>query len=187
MKKCISILILLTIMFNFPVRGTKAENLYDDLKYIEKLLYVTVIIQGEKLPEVGIKAGILDENDIKVIDGYYNSGHLTDYLKLRIKNDLGNVTIMNKDQIGEWIRLETLTNEEKMKVGTLSVRIWIVGDSYPVAYHIKAEFGNVLTNIWWTEYLGYCSCTDLKTVARNTISEIVEKIALIYFKVRDEI
>jgi hypothetical protein len=108
---------------------------------------------------------------------------LTDYLRLRFKNSFSGMTFKQAENIFKlW-----LDKEKAKKNGSIIVKIWTVGDDYPIAYHIEIGAGN-LTNSWEykTAMLGYGSKNNVPNSIRESISKLIDELAVAFFKARGE-
>ena len=77
-------------------------------------------------------------------------------------------------------------NEED--TGVIQFIVRTVGDDYPVAYYLKCEFG-ILGHgtIWESDALGYASRDKMLGIVKKTIDEMIEELAIIFYKVRGEL
>lgn len=109
---------------------------------------------------------------------------LTDYIKLRFKNNFGKIEYK---EVPSWKTLEK-TEEERSKIGSLACRVWIVGDDYPIAYHIKCQAGTFKDfDIWKDEALGFGSKSNVPEDVKKYLGEMIEKCAITFFKARGEL
>lgn len=110
--------------------------------------------------------------------------HLNEYLRLRFKNNFSGMQFKEPDTLFRIL----LNKEEAVKYGSINVRIWTVGDDFPVAFYIELKAGN-LTDV--DEYkramLGYGSRKNVPETVRNAITELVEDAAVDFFKTRGEL
>lgn len=150
------------------------QTLYGDLKYIDKLYWINADLWGE-------------DKDIEKISQETNltSEYLTDYLKLRIKNNMANIPIMNNEEGSDWL-INTHNKTEKETAGRFYVKVLLVGDSYPIVFYILKQFGNANEVIWEAESLGYTNISDLEEEIKDIIDNFVEKASVMYFKMKDE-
>lgn len=111
-----------------------------------------------------------------------DAGKLTDYLRLRVKNNFSDIGFDN---------YELDLNE----VGFIRVRVWVVGKSYPIAFFTDAEFISYdiingiteLKKIARTEQLGYGSKDNVPDKIKNLIGDMVEELAILFYEVRGEL
>ncbi len=149
--------------------------------------------------------------DIKVIDkqstgvgfegsfgGDLDRNELTDYLKLKIKNNFANIYIEEPD-------IDKYTKEQ---IGIIRLRVWIHSDKYPAAIHLgwkfynrastkgvffDTEFASSFYNVipyplWFGEMLGIArNSNDLSKSIKHFIDETIEELAILFFKVRGEL
>ena len=175
MSRCMTLLLLVGLLGLFSSCAAKKlspETLalqakYGELLKIKRFGLIAVNVNGD--------AGKLG----------LNNNDLTDYAKLRFKNNFSRVSYeeVSKEE------LQTLSGDDAKakKVGVISCRVWVVGNNYPVAYHVRCDEGNYKNlSIWSDEILGYGSKPNLPETVKRSISEMMEKLAIIYFKVRGE-
>ncbi|MDD3031852.1 MAG: hypothetical protein PHQ99_00215 [Atribacterota bacterium] len=169
------VIVISILMVAFLLAGINAaaqrnitDILYGDLAQIETFGYIYVKVQGERAPRIGL-----------------SSEELTDYAKLRYKNNFSGI------EYQEITAEETsiFQEEEKAKrAGSIWFRVWIAGENSPIAYLIECKAGNYEKYEMWTdEVLGICDEKDIKQIARNHINRMIEDFAIIFFKVRGEI
>lgn len=145
------------------------DILYGDFKDIETFGYIYVKVQGERSAIIGL-----------------NSTELTDYAKLRYKNNFSGIEYKE-------ITVEESTSifqeeERAKKVGSIWFRIWTAGESSPIAYYIECKAGNYKNyEIWSDEILGICDEKSINQIARTEINRMIENLAILFFKVRGEI
>ncbi|MBW2064316.1 MAG: hypothetical protein JRJ03_05220 [Deltaproteobacteria bacterium] len=75
-------------------------------------------------------------------------------------------------------------SEELYGLGYVYVEIFVVGEKYPVAYHIRYRFGNCLYMdeskkwaFWEREALGFTSRKDLKGDVMGWLAKLTKKMA----------
>lgn len=173
MIRKISFLILMLVIIFSGICFTYAQKTIDDILYgdfteIETFGYIYVKVQGDRSSMVGL-----------------NSEGLTDYAKLKFKNNFSNIEY--KEVTAEE---SSIFQEEQRakKVGSIWFRIWIVGEGPEIAYFIECKAGNYDNyEIWNDEVLGICDEDKINQIARNEINRLIEDLAIIFFKVRGEI
>jgi len=78
-----------------------------------------------------------------------------------------------------------LVSTRDKKVGNITFRVWVVGDDFPVAYHIKCDAGNFDNPAIWTdEILGHGSKKTAPGAIREILDEMVRDLAANFFKAR---
>ncbi len=166
------------------------EKLYDMRK--ELLGFFDIYSEEEAYKRRRYRAFL----DIKIFDkqatNVWITGHakkigldekeLTDYLRLKIKNNFANIKI-EKD----WGRPDNKYTAKQ--IGAISLGVWIVGDNYPVAYHLRYKFIKLEagTKIWDTERLGYGSKDSVPDSIKEDIDKTIEDLAIFFFKARGEL
>ena len=112
-----------------------------------------------------------------------NEKELTDFLRLKYKNNISLPILPNK--ILEKNNDGLSITEDK---GEIWVTVWTIGDNYPVAYYIRMSAGNA-TNIhaWEQEYLGYDSKENIPNIVKTQLTNMMEKFAIDFYKARKEL
>ncbi len=189
MKKAIRIItivlfsLILTVTFSYaedwvkvPVDpSVKKESHNEFLKAMYGELSSIKLFADNKVRELGSaeKIGL-------------NEKELTEYLRLRFKNSF--VGVEHKTIVGHPITEVAKMDLPKNKaIGQLIIEVWTVGDDYPIAFHIKLTAGNLDENIYEDSTLGYGSKNNVPHTVRETISDMVDRFAIIFFKVRGEL
>ena len=109
---------------------------------------------------------------------------LTDYLRLRIKNSFIGIK-RNSEFVSEILNKG---REHLSTLGTLYINVWTVGEDYPIAYHIEIRGGYLgASNLYTDSALGFGSKNNVPKTVKRVISGLVDKMAIIFFKVRDEL
>ena len=132
---------------------------------------------------------------------------LTDFLKLKIKNNFAGIKIFTQKQLIELCGIsaeEYLNNKNPFscsseKIGYISLEIWTVGHDYPIAFHVSCKSGSIRHYhfiesglacspiIWEKAFLGYGSKDSVPDDIRNSVESLIEKLAIVFFKVRGEL
>ena len=121
---------------------------------------------------------------------------LTDYVKLKFKNNFGGIQLLTRDQ------LEKIRDKRKYeKLGYIWFGVFIVGGSdFPVAYNVQCRVGNYkyfIENlpaavqrssiIWENQMLGIDTKINVPTRIKECINILMEKLAIDFFKARGEL
>ena len=196
MKRCLNILIIICILL--AASSLKAEDRpslpktqgkydWDDDTKISNQAFLEIKIFYKDTIQVYFKG----EGAKKI--GIYEK-ELTDYLKLRIRNNFADIKIV-KDM------REFYTKYTGKQQGGISLRIWIIGDDNPVAYHLKYTFLNyeyryeesrpkgvrVNHSIWEYEFLGIGSKYKVPDAIKKSIDDVIPKLAILFYGVRGEL
>jgi len=109
---------------------------------------------------------------------------LSDYLRLRFKNSFAGMEFKEPENL-----LEAFQDKEKAKrTGNIHVKVWTVGDDYPIAYHIGISAGNLANpRNYETAFLGYGSKQNVPDSVRESISQLIDDLAVAFFKARGEL
>jgi len=139
---------------------------YSGFKTIERFGLISVSLDGS-----AEKIGLKKED-------------LTDYLRLRFKNSFAGMWFKEPENL--W---ETIQNKEKAaKIGDIHVNVWTVGDDFPIAYHIAINAGNLANGREYENaFLGYGSKRNVPDSVRESISQLIDDLAVAFFKARSEL
>lgn len=139
---------------------------YSEFKTIESFGLINVSVEGSA-GTIGLK-----------------KEDLTDFLRLRFKNSFAGMGF--KEPKNLW---ETFEDKEKgKKIGSIHVKVWTVGDEYPIAYHIAISAGNLAnTRQYESAILGYGSKRNVPDSVRESISKLIDDLAVAFFKARNEL
>ena len=110
---------------------------------------------------------------------------LTDYLRLKIKNNFANMKFEERPR----------KKYKPREIGKIRFRVWVTGDNYPVAYHVKCEFWSAWDSedpdydyrIWENAVLGYGSRDNVPDTIKKILDEMIEELAILFYKVRGEL
>lgn len=101
---------------------------------------------------------------------------ISSYFELRAANDLSFVRKCRDDEFDSYL--------------LLTVEVWTVGDTFPVAYHIEFT-GQILpsyegspSNSVESAWLGYANAANVEGIVREVISSAVEDLAIRVLRVR---
>lgn len=171
MKSAITLIFLSVLLVSASAQAEQnnpyvESYLYSGFKTIKNFSSIDVYLRGTA-EEIG-----LSKED------------LTNYLRLRFKNSFANTSYKKTS-------FEKIMEENKEKQsdrGDISIIVWTVGDDYPIAFHIEISAGNY-SNLgqYETAILGYGSEQKITESVKESISELVDDLAIAYFKARGEI
>ena len=154
------------------------KNTYQEFTEIEYFGSIYVYFEGNDAEKIGL-----------------NSEELTRYAKLKFKNNFAHINfkdeglfiLPNVKHTDEGLFILPKPNSELKKQGKIWFRVWIVGDGYPIAFHIICKAGNRISNCWEDERLGYSLKDNILDTIKKTISEMMEELEIDFFMARDEI
>lgn len=108
---------------------------------------------------------------------------LADLVKLRYKNNFAGLPFKKKG-----IEDFGLDDTTRKQYGFIDVEVWVVGDDYPIAYHIELDAGTwAKPSIYTDAALGYGNKSSVPKTAREIISGMVERLAIKFFAIRGEL
>ncbi len=143
--------------------------LYSSFKTIERFRIIDVSLGGSS-EKIGLK-----EED------------LTDYLRLRFKNSFAGIEFKKLEPF----EILKIIQDEKAKSGKIHVHVWTVGDDYPIAFHIEMQADNMSAGYaeyaYEHEILGYGSKQNVPDSVRESISKLMDNLAVAFFKARGEL
>lgn len=145
------------------------QALYSDLASIEYFGTIGVFVTGDSAEQIG-----LDADD------------LTDYLKLRFKNNFASIPYKDKSESYDALFDD---EEEAAKFGEMMVSVWVIGEDYPIVYHIEIDVGAFTPGggRYENAHLGYGTEESVPDTIRESIGSLVEDAAVTFFKVRGEL
>jgi hypothetical protein len=117
-----------------------------------------------------------------------SSKGLTEYLRLKCKNNLAEIPLKNyppEDMSAPQKK------DERDKIGMIVVAIWTKGDDYPVAYYMEYLVSNLNylsnnLNLYKERHLSYISKEHFSKRIKEEIGAMTEAFAIRYFKARGE-
>jgi hypothetical protein len=122
---------------------------------------------------------VLFEGDAEKIG--LNKNDLTDFLKLKVKNNFAGFQIKTIDR-------SDLEKSISPTIGRIVVSVWVVGTDYPVAFHIEIQAGSLNKfDIYEKAILGYGSKNNVPNTIKKVIGDLIEAFAIKFYKVRSEI
>ncbi len=96
----------------------------------------------------------------------------------------------NEATNADWIRARTLEldcENSWAEVGWLTVTVWVTGDDFPVAYHLTVQAGHPgNTDSWEDAVLGYGSKENVPGQVKKNVDELIEKLAIDFYKARGQ-
>ncbi len=114
-----------------------------------------------------------------------NEKELTNYVKLKFKEHLGSIKLDDTSRSSQ--KFLALVATKERSVGNMTFRVWVVGEDYPLAYHVRCDAGNFENpSIWTEEILGHGSKKTLPDAIRNIINEMIKEFARIFTTVRGQ-
>lgn len=133
-------------------------------RHIKNFGNIGVLLNGEDAEKIGL-----------------TDKELTDYARLKFKNNFANIKYEDKSLY----EIQTMT--EALEIGRLWFSVLVVGDDYPIAYHIQCVAGSYGSGpIWSGGKIGYGSKKTVPDTIKEAISKLTEELAIDFFKVSDE-
>ena len=166
-------LILLLLLIHCPVLAEEKTGeqfsdllqiMYRHVKWVEKFGTIRFHVKNEKDNAIGL-----------------SSEKLTDFLKLRYKNNFANFPY---ETIG---LLDMISEEQRKKLGSLWCGVWTVGEDYPVAFHLECKLGTYSDDIFKDAVLGVGSKKNVPDTIRKEADRMVSDFAVDFFKYRGEL
>lgn len=103
-----------------------------------------------------------------------NLQELIDFAKLRLKNNISNISILKHASYSDSTTWVILT-------------VWTVGDDYPVAYHIQISCGPIRGGSTFDHaFLGYDSKEGIKKAIKESFDQLITPFAIAFYKGRGE-
>lgn len=125
-----------------------------------------------------------------------SKNELTDYVKLKFRNNFRGIQILTDEQV---VKMPVKGRGEKL--GYIWFDVFTIGDTdYPVAFHVQCRAGNLKHSIdnimapiqqnsiiWESASLGFCWKINVSENIKKAINMLIENLAIIFFKARDEL
>lgn len=169
-------IIFTSLLLSFPILAQEKEYPRSESseKNIEEILYSDVFKEIQYFNLIGVK---FEGDDAEKIG--LKENELTDYVKLLFKNNFAGIKQKEKS---------ILDLEEHKQIGFLLFTVWVVGDVYPIAYHVDSLMGNMLYGFnkgaVSKAVLGCGSRSNVPDAIKNSIKNLVEGLAITFFKAR---
>ncbi len=172
-------IIFTSLLLSFPILAQEKKHPRSESseKNIEEILYGDVFKEIQYFKLLGVK---FEGDDAEKIG--LKENELTDYVKLLFKNNFAGI---KQDVFKEKSSLDL---EEHKQIGFLLFTVWVVGDVYPIAYHVDSLMGNMLYGFnkgaVSKAVLGCGSRSNVPDAIKNSIKNLVEGLAITFFKAR---
>lgn len=142
---------------------TFEEAAYKGFKTVKSFGFVSVSIMGDAR-KIGLKE---DE--------------LSNYLRLKFKNNFADIPYKKASYNDKIFN----NKEQRNSIGSIHIKVWTIGDDYPIAYHLSIRAGNYTDfGIYTNAILGYGSKENVPETVKKLITELVEELAISFFKAR---
>jgi hypothetical protein len=90
-----------------------------------------------------------------------------------------------EDVSGDSKRFLSLVLSRDKTVGNITFRIWVLGDEFPLVYHVKCDAGSFDNpTVWTEETLGHTSKASLQETVHGIMDEMLKTLALAFMKVK---
>ncbi len=143
----------------------EAKLLYKGFRDIKAFAMISVSLVGD-----GEKIG-LSERD------------LTEYAKTRFRKYFDRTKFEDASKDSKAF-VNLLASGEK-KVGNISFRVWVIGDTFPIVYHVKIDAGSFSNPAIYTEeILGHGSQKTTPDAIKAIIDEMMKDAAQVYNQVK---
>lgn len=84
-------------------------------------------------------------------------------------------------------RLAAAIAKRDNSIGIITFRIWVIGEDYPLAYHIRCDAGTFENpSIWTEEVLGHGSKRTAPNAIKTILNELMKELAENFLKARGE-
>lgn len=177
MNSKIILSLLITLLFSTPafaqdsgpagLTDREIQLLYGEFKKVRTFGLIAVSLVGDA-ERIG-----LDSRSIKK------------YIQEQFKKDFCKVTY--QDLTDDPRRFAKLLAAQDPKIGTISFRIWVVGGSSVLAYHVRCDAGSFRNlSIWSEEVLGHGTQATAAQTINEIIAEMMHQLAINFFKARGQ-
>jgi hypothetical protein len=144
-------------------RGT--QFLYREFRDVKSFGIIAVALVGQA-EELGLR-----------------SDEITARARARFREYFPNIPL--EDVSGDSKRFLDLVFSRDKTVGSITFRIWVLGEELPVVYHVKCDAGTFDNPAIWTdETLGHTSRASLRETVDGMVDEMLKTLAVAFLKVR---
>ena len=157
--------VLLAIFFVSFLSLAEDKNPYIDFEQIKYFCYIETYVRGGSAQSLGI-----DRDD------------LSKFVLSQFKKCFGKMKFPYQKRK---IPINALDSWKK-EWGRLYVVIWPMGDESPIIYYITAKAGNGLAYFWEKEIFEKAQKEEILIDIKKNIDQIIEELAIDFFKVRGE-
>jgi hypothetical protein len=141
--------------------------LFGELKEVRVFGIIAVSLVGDA-DKIG-----LDEDD------------LTNQAKTCFKKYFGEKKLEDISKDSE--KFLKLVSSRDKTIGNITFRVWVIGDGYPVAYHVRCEAGNFSNpSIWTDEVLGHGSRETTPRAIRDILDEMMKVLSAAFLKIHGQ-
>jgi hypothetical protein len=79
-----------------------------------------------------------------------------------------------------------IANRDKT-VGIITFRVWVIGEDYPLAYHVRCDAGSFENpSVWTEEVLGHGSKKNAPETIMQILDELMQQLAKNFLQARGE-
>lgn len=143
----------------------EARLLYKEFQEIRSFGIIAVSLVGD-----AVRIG-LDEK------------RLTKYTKEKFKNYF--IGVPFEDISKDSKKFFDLLSSREANIGNITFRVWVIGDDYPIVYHIRCDAGNFNNpSIWNEEILGHASKKTVPDSIEKFIDEMLQAFSKTYFRIK---
>ncbi len=136
------------------LHGGKAY--FSGLESLEKFVAVSVSVEGSA-DNIGLDRNLL-----------------TDYARLRFRNSFGDMKLEKTIKI---------IDEQRSKTGIVYIKIKTAGEDYPIAYYVSCNAISFNSEfLLELSYLGFASKNNVPNKLREAISNLMDSLAIRFFK-----
>ena len=115
-----------------------------------------------------------------------NEYQLTNYLDERFSAYFCNTKY--EDLSRNPAKLASIIARRDGRVGIITFRVWVMGDNYPLAYHVRCDAGSFENpSIWSEEVLGHGSKRTAPAAIKEILNELMRQFAEIFLKAKGEV
>ena len=141
--------------------------LYGEFKAIRSFGLIAVSLVGDA-EKIGLAAKPIREN----VEDQFKK----DFCKIPYRDETRNPE-----------RFARLLAAQDPKIGSITFRIWVVGDSSRLAYHVRCDAGSFRNfSIWTEEVLGHGTKATIKQTINDIVAEMMKQLSHSFFTARGE-
>lgn len=165
MKKLIFVFaVILVFTLITVVSHAQEQNPYEEFKGVDFFSSIDVLVKGDSAKDIGL-----------------NKSELRKYVMLQF-NEVFSPKMERPYSLR--VIVESTSEADKKRFGSLSFLIWVIGDDYPIPYFIEAKAGNQLHSFWKRYVLKKGLKEEIPGEVKKVIKEFIQELANDFFAVK---
>lgn len=167
LQLCLSPLVLAQSDNNSELSDEEIEFFYGLFKEVDSFGLISLSLVGDA-EKIGLNEQLLTK--------YLDEKFRTCFCETKYEDLTQNPT-----------KLATAIAKRDNSIGIITFRVWVIGDDYPLAYHVRCDAGTFENpSIWTEEVLGHGSKRTAPGAIKEILNELMQELAANFLKARKE-